>query len=71
MGIVMPMVKTAHGLLNMAFTTTMPSPPSVTNRMKSTANMQTIPAKGPISVNAISASDRPLCLRDATSTVKS
>ena len=60
MGIVMPMVNTPHGLLASAFTTTMPSPASVTSRMNSTAIMVTSPANGLISVRAMSASERPL-----------
>jgi hypothetical protein len=59
MGAVMPMVKTPHGLLESALTTTMPSPASVTSRMKSTAIMLTTPAKGPISVMAMEGSERP------------
>jgi len=39
--------------------------------MKSTAIMATMPAKGLISVPATSASERPPCRTEATSTVKS
>ena len=70
-GIVMPMVNTPHGLWESALTTTMPRPASVTSRMNSTAIIATVPANGPISVLATSASDRPLCRTEATSTVKS
>ena len=59
MGMVMPMVKMPHGLLESALTTTMPRPASVTRRMKSTAIMATRPANGLISVRATSASERP------------
>ena len=58
-GIVMPMVKTPHGLFASALTTTMPSPASVTSRMNSTAIIATSPANGLISVRAMSASERP------------
>ena len=43
-GMVIPMVKTPHGLFAKALTTTMPSPASVTSRMKSSAIMVTRPA---------------------------
>ncbi len=59
MGTVAPIVKTPQGLLASAFTTTIPKPASVTSRMNSTAIMDTRPAKGLISVRAISASERP------------
>ena len=71
MGMVLPMVNTPHGLLARAFTTTMPRPASVTSRIKSTAIMVTRPAKGLISVRAISDSERPLCRTEAASTTKS
>ncbi len=67
----MPIVNTPHGLPASAFTTTMPSPASVTSRMNSTAIIATSPANGEISVRATSASDLPLCRVEATSTVKS
>src|SRR5471030_3329461 len=63
MGTVAPIVNTPHGLFARAFTTTIPRPASVTSRIKSTAIMATRPAKGLISVRAISASDRPLADR--------
>ena len=70
-GMVMPMVKTPHGLFESAFTTTSPNPARVTSRIKSTAIIVTSPANGLISVRATSATDRPLCRTDATITVKS
>ena len=70
-GIVLPIVNTPHGLPASAFTTTIPSPASVTSKMNSTAIIATSPAKGLISVRATSASDLPLCRAEATSTVKS
>ena len=71
MGMVMPIVKTPQGLLARALTTTIPNPASVTSRMNRIAIMATRPAKGLISVRAISARDLPLCRTEATITVKS
>src|SRR5579863_6194470 len=62
MGIVMPIVKTPHGLFESALTTTIPRPASVTSRIKRTAIMATRPAKGLISVRAN------ICQRPATVT---
>ena len=70
-GMVLPMVNTPQGLAASAFTTTIPSPASVTSRMNSTSIIETTPANRPISVRATSDSDRPLCRTDATSTTKS
>jgi len=71
MGMVQPMVNTPHGLCARAFTTTTPRPASVTSRMSSTAKVAAIPAKGPTSVRAMSASDFPLWRTEATRTTKS
>jgi hypothetical protein len=70
-GIVIPIVKTPHGLFDKAFTTTTPSPANVTSKISSTANIATNPVNSLTSVRATSASDLPLCRTEATSTMKS
>ena len=54
-----PMVKVPHGALGSALTTAMPSPASAMTTMKRMAIAAVRPATGPISVRAISASERP------------
>ena len=70
-GMVAPIVKVLHALSASALTTAMPSPASAIIRMESTATAAIVPATGPISVRAMSASDRPPRLIDAHSVMKS
>ncbi len=67
----LPMVKTPHGLLESALTTTIPRPAMETTSMKRMQIIDTMPANGPISVRAISARERPACRMEATRTMKS
>ena len=66
-----PMVKVPHALSASALTTASPNPASAMTTMKSTAMAPVVPAAGPISVRAMSASDRPPRRADAQSEMKS
>ena len=67
----MPIVKVPHALSASALTTMMPRPASAMTTMNRTAIAPVMPATGPISVRAISASDRPPRRVDAHRTVMS
>ena len=70
-GMVMPMVKVPHELSASALTTARPRPASAMTTMNSTAIAPVVPATGPISVRAMSASDRPPRRTEAQSEMKS
>ena len=67
----MPIVKVPHALSASAFTTASPRPASAMTTMKRTAMAPVVPATGPISVRAMSASDRPPRRADPQSEMKS
>ena len=68
-GIVAPMVNVPHALSASALTTARPRPASAMTTMKRIAIAPVVPATGPISVRAISASDRPPRRVDAHSVI--
>ena len=68
---VMKIVNVPHGLSASAFTTTMPRPAMAMTRMNRIETAAVVPATGPTSVRAMSASDRPPRRVDAHSQKKS
>ena len=70
-GMVAPIVNVLHALSASALTTAMPRPASAMTRMARTATAAIVPATGPISVLAMSASERPPRLVDAHRVMKS
>ena len=70
-GMVMPMVKVPQALSASALTTASPRPASAMTTMNRMAMAPVVPATGPISVRAISASDRPPRRTEAHSEMKS
>ena len=68
---VMPMVKVPHELSASALTTARPRPASAMTTMKRMAMAPVVPATGPISVRAMSASERPPRRTEAHSEMKS
>ena len=70
-GIDIPMVKVPHALCSSALTTARPSPASAMMMMKRMAIAAVVPATGPISERAMSASEAPPRRVDAHSTIMS